>query len=302
MNRPKCFLPKTNCHNTVKEGTAIRHGLPLAAAFAIAFSCGCGSHDATDENTQSPVGPTAGFESPEESFEAFQKAGVANDFPGAVSCLSPKSYDAVAATITFPLTLTAAFDPGKRDEINPAEVPRSTRNMLELPVQGEVSRHVLLVPEAIEFDLNGSTLLLDLRHNSHGVRLSSRSAIRNGSIRVVQRENNGSQANWYSAVSVRAPYDDGGTPDGPGHFYKVAQWKIEDMTIDQQVVMSAIQLMSEACFGEIRRVRILDSEKAVMGIGMDWGVGKFTTADDQIPHIRELRETVKSTPRIRTTS
>ena len=118
MNRPKFFLPKTNCHNTVKEGTAIRHGLPLAAAVSIALVCGCGSHDVTDENTQSPVGPTAGFESPEESFEAFQKAGVANDFSGAVSCLSPESYDAVAATITFPLTLTAAFDPGKMDEIN----------------------------------------------------------------------------------------------------------------------------------------------------------------------------------------
>ena len=75
------------------------------------------------------------------------------------------------------------------------------------------------------------------------------------------------------------------------------------MTINQQVIMSAIQLMSEACFGEIRRVRILDSEKALMGIGMDWGsVRKFTTADDRIPRIRELRETVKSTPRIRTTS
>ena len=93
-----------------------------------------------------------------------------------------------------------------------------TCNVLKLSVQGEVSQHALLIPEAIDFDLNGSTLLLNLRHNSNGVRLSSRSAIRNGTIRVVQSENKGSQANWYSAVSVRAPYDDGGTPDGLGHF------------------------------------------------------------------------------------
>ena len=164
-------------------------------------------------------------------------------------------------------------------------------SVLESVVQGEVSRHALLIPPGVELDLNGSTLALDLRSNSHGVRLSSGSAIRNGTIRVVRSEGKGSQAIWHSGISVGAPYDDGGTPAKPSYFSKVSNWRIEDMIIDQQVAASAIQLMSEACFGVIRRVRILDSPKALMGIGLDWGsVGKMTTADAQIPRMRELWE------------
>ena len=171
--------------------------------------------------------------------------------------------------------------------------------MLESVVGDEISRHALLIPPGIELDLNGSTLTLDLRSNSHGVRLSSGSAVRNGTIRVVRSEGKGSQAIWHSGISVGAPYDDGGTPAKPSYFSKVSNWRIEDITIDQQVEASAIQLMSEACFGVIRRVRILDSPKALIGIGLDWGsVGKVTTADDQIPRMRELWEQgeIYSTP------
>ena len=164
-------------------------------------------------------------------------------------------------------------------------------SVLESVVQGQVSRHALLIPPHVDLNLNGSTLVLDLRSNSHGVRLSSHSAIRNGTIRVVHSEGKGSQAIWHSAISVGAPYDDGGTPEKPSYFSRVTNWTIEDVTIDQQVAASAIQLMSEACFGVIRRVRILDSPKALMGIGLDWGsVGKMTTADDQIPRMRGLWE------------
>ena len=166
-----------------------------------------------------------------------------------------------------------------------------TCSVLESVVGDEISRHALLIPPGIELDLNGSTLTLDLRSNSHGVRLSSNSAIRNGTIRVVHSEGKGSQAIWHSGISVGAPYDDGGTPAKPSYFSKVSNWRIEDITIDQQVEASAIQLMSEACFGAIRRVQILDSPKALIGIGLDWGsVGKVTTADDQIPRMRELWE------------
>jgi hypothetical protein len=116
-----------------------------------------------------------------------------------------------------------------------------------------------------------ATLLLDLRSNSHGVRLSNHSGIRNGTIRVVRSENKGSQGIWHSAISIGAPYDDGGTPAKPGYFSKIEHWFIEDMTIDQPFAASAIQIMSEGCFGVIRRVRILDSKEALLGIGMDWG-------------------------------
>jgi hypothetical protein len=161
----------------------------------------------------------------------------------------------------------------------------------ESKVGDEISRHALLIPEGIILDLNGATLLLDLRFNSHGVRLSNHSGIRNGTIRIVRSENKGSQGIWHSVISIGAPYDDGGTPAKPGYFSKIEHWSIEDMTIDQPFAASAIQVMSEACFGVIRRVRILDSPKALLGIGMDWGsVGKMTTADETIPLMRELWE------------
>lgn len=167
-----------------------------------------------------------------------------------------------------------------------------TCSVLESKIGDEVSRHALLIPEKVVLDLNGATLLLDLRTNSHGVRLSNHSGIRNGTIRIVRSENKGSQGIWHSAISVGAPYDDGGTPQKPAYFSKIEHWIIEDMTIDQPFAASAIQIMSEGCFGKIRRVHILDSRHALLGIGMDWGsVGKMTTADETIPHMRELWET-----------
>src|SRR5262249_28899034 len=128
-------------------------------------------------------------------------------------------------------------------------------------VGDEKSIHALLVPEGVQLDLNGSTLRLDLRSNSYGVRLASHSAVRNGTIRIVRSEGKGSQACWHSGVSVGAAYGDGGTPEKPGRFSKVSHWAIENITVDQQVAASAIQLMSEVCHGTIRNIRILDSEK-----------------------------------------
>ncbi|MBS0265828.1 MAG: hypothetical protein JSS02_28110 [Planctomycetes bacterium] len=155
----------------------------------------------------------------------------------------------------------------------------------------EKSVHALLVPEGVRLDLNGSTLLLDLRSNSYGVRLSNDSAIGNGTIRVVNSAGKGSQACWHAAINVGAAYGDGGTPAKPGRFAKVSHWTIENMTIDQQVAASAIQIMSEACHGTIRNVRILDSDKALLGIGLDWGsVGPITSADAEIPRMRRLWE------------
>jgi hypothetical protein len=158
-------------------------------------------------------------------------------------------------------------------------------------VAGETSIHALLVPEGIELDLNGSTLLLDLRTNSYGVRLSSRSAIRNGTIKVIRSDGKGSQAIWHSAISVGAAYGDGGTVAKPGHFSSVGHWRIEDMTIEQPFEAACIQLMSEAHHAVIRNIHILDSEKALLGIGLDWGtVGPVSTADHLVPQMRKLWE------------
>jgi hypothetical protein len=158
-------------------------------------------------------------------------------------------------------------------------------------VAGEMSTHALLVPEGVELDLNGSTLLLDLRSNSYGVRLSPRSAVRNGTIKVVRSDGKGSQAIWHSAISVGAAYGDGGSVAHPGHFSTVGNWRIEDITIEQPFEAACIQLMSEVHHAVIRNIRILDSEKCLLGIGLDWGtVGPVGTADELVPQMRKLWE------------
>lgn len=163
--------------------------------------------------------------------------------------------------------------------------------VLEEDVSGEVSRHPLLIPSGVHLDLQGSTLLLDCRSNSYGVRLSSNSSIRNGTIKVVRSEAKGSQACWHSGISIGAAYGDGGTPAKPGHFCVVRDWLVEHMTVDQPFAASAIQLMSEACHGVIRKVTVRDSAKALIGVGMDWGsVGPITTEDAQVPRMRQLWE------------
>ncbi|MFO0944647.1 MAG: hypothetical protein U1D30_01680 [Planctomycetota bacterium] len=161
----------------------------------------------------------------------------------------------------------------------------------EARIAEETSRHALLVPEGVELDLGGSTLLLEMRSNSYGVRLSSRSAIRNGSIKIIRSEGKGSQAIWHSAVSVGAAYDDAGTVAKPGVFSSVGRWCIENLTIDQPFEAACIQLMSEAHHGEIRNIRILDSPNALLGVGLDWGtLGPVRTADELVPRMRELWE------------
>jgi len=178
---------------------------------------------------------------------------------------------------------------GRKSQIRLAAQQTLTCPMREDIVAGEKSPHALLVPDGVELNLNGGTLLLDLRSNGYGVRLSNDSTIRNGTIRVVHSEGKGSQGCWHSAISMGAAYGDGGTPEKPGHFTKVTGWTIDQITIDQQVEASAIQLMSEACNGIIRNVTIQDSAKALLGIGMDWGsVGPIMTADQLLPRMREL--------------
>lgn len=164
----------------------------------------------------------------------------------------------------------------------------------EQMIGGEKSAHPLLIPAGVHLDLQGSTLQLDCRSNSYGVRLSNDASISNGSIKVVRSEGKGSQACWHSGISIGAAYDDAGTPEKPGRFSTVRNWLVENISIDQPFAASAIQLMSEACHGTIRNVTILDSAKALLGVGMDWGsVGPITTEDAQIPRMRKLWEAGK---------
>lgn len=200
------------------------------------------------------------------------------------------------------------IDPASGEELQ-AELNRQagTENVLRLKrprelvclvrdefVAGEKSIQPLLIPQGVELDLQGGTLLLDCRSNSYGVRLSNDSAIRNGAIKVVRSEGKGLQSCWHSGISIGAAYGDGGTPEKPGVFSTVKNWKIDNITIDQPFEASAIQLMSEACYGEITNVTVLDSAKALLGVGMDWGsVGPITTEDKEVPRMRKLWEAGK---------
>ena len=75
-----------------------------------------------------------------------------------------------------------------------------TATVRSITYKGRQSHHALLVPENITLDLNGSKILLDLRSNSYGVRLASRSTIRNGTIRLIRSEGGGSQRIFHAAV------------------------------------------------------------------------------------------------------
>ena len=144
-------------------------------------------------------------------------------------------------------------------------------------VAGEISNHALLVPAGIELDLNGGTLLLDLRSSSYGVRLSDRSAVRNGTVRLIRSEGlqtppEQCQVIWHSVISVGAAYGSGGTVAKPGHYSTVSNWAMEDLVVEQPAESSCIQLMSQACNGVIRNIRILDSELGRSVDGNDAGV------------------------------
>ena len=120
-----------------------------------------------------------------------------------------------------------------------------TATVRSVTYKGRASQHALLVPKNITLDLNGSKILLDLRSNSYGVRLASRSTIRNGTIRLIRSEDGGGQRIFHAAVSVGAAYGDGGTADNPSYFSNVVGWRMENLSIDQPFNHSAIQLMSD---------------------------------------------------------
>lgn len=164
-----------------------------------------------------------------------------------------------------------------------------TATVRSVTYKGWRSPHALLVPENVTLDLNGSKLLLDLRSNSYGVRLTSRSTIRNGTIRLIRSEGASLQRIYHAAVSVGASYGDGGTPDNRSYFAKIVGWRMENLTIDQPFNHSAIQLMSEAADGIIENIRIADSKEAPLGIGLDWGtVGPLGMSDEKQKQMHEL--------------
>ncbi len=153
------------------------------------------------------------------------------------------------------------------------------------------TKQSLLVREGVTLDLNGSTIEIAPTETGHGIRLSSHSGVKNGTVRVVSYINTSSQSIFNSGISVGAAYSEGGTVVNPSYFSSITDWRIENMTVDQPFERSAIQIMSGSNHGVITNVTILDSTNAVIGIGFDWGsVGPITTADNAIQQMRDLFE------------
>jgi hypothetical protein len=96
---------------------------------AILLMAGCSESDSSSESN-SPTSQTTpsqtggqqsteqtGFATPRAAFDAMKAATLNDDFAGAVRCMSPDSQKTMAALITFPLAMIAAFDPDKEKEI-----------------------------------------------------------------------------------------------------------------------------------------------------------------------------------------
>jgi hypothetical protein len=154
-----------------------------------------------------------------------------------------------------------------------------------------ISRHALLVPENVILDLNGGTLGLNLTgSDTYGVRLANGATIRNGKVQVLASSGSGSQAIFHSAISVGAAYGDGGPSDKPSYFSNIGNWSIRNVQVKQAFSHSAIHMMSEAHHGVIEDVRIIASDEALIGIGMDWGtVGEFHAGEDTLAAMSQLR-------------
>jgi hypothetical protein len=164
-----------------------------------------------------------------------------------------------------------------------------TATLRNIKYKGWTSRHALLIPENVTLDLNGGTLLLDLRSNCYGVRLTSKSTLRNGTIRLIRSEGASLQRIYHAPVSVGAAYGDGGTADSPSYFSKIVGWRMENLTVEQPFNQSAIQLMSEAADGVITDIRIADSKEAPLGIGLDWGtIGPLHMPDEKQIEMHKL--------------
>ena len=64
---------------------------------------------------------------------------------------------------------------------------------------------------------------------------------------------------------------------------------MENLTVDQPTAQSAIRLMSEAYDGIIRNIRVADSPRASLGVGLDWGTIRPLHMPDELqPKMKQL--------------
>jgi formylglycine-generating enzyme required for sulfatase activity len=112
-----------------RRKVAIMRISPLVLLFAM-LGCGSGTEPAktpaesdgkqtvqSEQIVQSAAVQTEGFASPKEVSEAYQAARAANDDLAALRCLSPKSQDIMAVTITVQLAILSRLEPARKQAI-----------------------------------------------------------------------------------------------------------------------------------------------------------------------------------------
>jgi hypothetical protein len=170
------------------------------------------------------------------------------------------------------------------------ELARTGGGTYRLSVPRMTVANGVVVPEGVTLDLAGGELIAILTDaNSAGARMSSNSAVRNGTIRVVSRGSPGTQAGAHAAILIGALYGENASPDRLSAFEGVHDWVASDLTLisDKRVAVgggltlgaAAIQVVGGAHRGLIERVTVPDSDVLQGGILMDWGtVGAISSA------------------------
>ena len=151
-------------------------------------------------------------------------------------------------------------------------------------------RNGLVIPPDVALDLNGGTIFATLfEANSAGVRVSSRSALSNGRVKVVSKGTPGVQAGAHAAVLVGALLGENPGIDDISPFEAPRDWSLRDLTLetDKSVPLEGIrlgapgiQIMGGASRGLIENIIIPDSDTMQGGVMMDWGVvGAIQSSD-----------------------
>ena len=151
------------------------------------------------------------------------------------------------------------------------------------PNQRLVINDGIVVPQNVTLDLSGGELVAVLRNaNAAGVRMLSGSAIQNGTVSVISRGSPGSQTGAHAPILIGALYSENASPRNISRFEAPSSWRVSDVRVrsDKKTGAAGIQIMGGANRGLIENVTVLDSDRMVGGIMLDWGtVGPVSSSD-----------------------